>query len=383
MKVILIGNYPPDRQRSMAAFAQMLHENLAVKGITTEIIQPQPRLGKSGNAHPTSWRKWAGYVDKFFFFPALLRRKVREHQGQKVVFHIVDHSNAMYGKPLKKAPYVVTCHDMLAVRGGLGDVSAYCQASRTGTVLQKWILSSLKNSRHIGCVSDTTKQDLERLTQRRGDDSIRTVPNAINAPFSPMTADSIRSHLPAAVRDLGGLPYVLMVGSALPRKNRETALRAIASLQGRWQGVLVVAGQKLNGSQRQLAATLGIQDKIIEVEGPDHQQLNALYAGAHALFFPSYAEGFGWPIIEAQASNCPVICSDLTAVPEVAGKAALVCRADDIEAFATSIVRLQNEPGLRERLIEQGRENLDRFSMEKMLDGYVHLYTQALAAQTR
>lgn len=375
MKVILIGNYVPDRQRSMAAFGELMKLALSRRDIAVTLITP-PVLVNRGM--PRAAKKWLGYVDKFIAFRSVLRQQKKTETPRNTVFHIVDHSNAMYVRWLKNRPCVVTCHDMLAVRAGLGEQETFCQASRTGRLLQQWILAGLKSANHIACVSDTTRQDLERLTRRTGDPGIVTVRNAINAPFHPLTEEEWQKQMPVSNAILSFRGYLLMVGSALPRKNRETALRAFSHLKNRWSGVLVIAGAPLTPNQRQLAKELGVEDRVIEVEGPNHQQLNALYSGALALLFPSYSEGFGWPITEANACDCPVLCSDRTSVPEVAGDSALIFDADDSTGFAQGVIRLTEEPGLRQELIQKGQRNLERFTAEKMLEGYLDLYEQAL-----
>ena len=96
-------------------------------------------------------------------------------------------------------------------------------------------------------------------------------------------------------------------------------------------------------------------------------------AAAHALVFVSRAEGFGWPIIEAQAADCPVICSDLTSVPEIAGEGALTHAPDAYDAIAADIQRLQDAT-FRERVITQGRENAKKYTVERMMRGYEDVY---------
>jgi glycosyltransferase involved in cell wall biosynthesis len=380
MKVILIGNYLPDGQRSMAAFGEMLRQTISSRGPTVELIVPEDRLLRlTGNVLPKELHKWLGYVDKFILFPLRLRKIAKQEVNDETVFHIIDHSNAMYGPWLGKRPYVTTCHDMLAVRGGLGDPAAFCPASKIGTLLQRWILNSLKKNSFIACDSEATRMDLARLTDRISDPDLVCVPISANALFKPLSEKEIQEHLPKSLRAQGGPKFLLMVGSALPRKNRETALRTLSLLKNRWNGVLVVAGAPLSLSQRQLAKELNLGNRVIEVIAPSHEQLNALYCGAQALLFPSYAEGFGWPITEANACDCPVLCSDRTSVPEVAGDAALIYDAEDSEGFAQGVLRLAHEPDLRKNIILKGRKNLERFTTEKMLEGYINLYQRALS----
>ena len=105
----------------------MMLTGLNAAGISAELIQPQPFFGRfrfAGNFVA----KWLAYVDKFVLFPRALAKKLRE---QPAVVHICDHSNAMYASAIRRAPVVVTCHDLLAVRGALGEQTE-TPASATG-----------------------------------------------------------------------------------------------------------------------------------------------------------------------------------------------------------------------------------------------------------
>ncbi|MDQ6655900.1 MAG: glycosyltransferase family 1 protein, partial [Verrucomicrobiota bacterium] len=127
--ILLIGNYPPDRQQSMLRFGSMMLEGLAAAGVRAELIQPLPLLGKFGAAGAFV-AKWLAYADKFIFFPRRLQARLRRSPAPALV-HICDHSNAMYTEQVRGIPVVVTCHDLLAVRGALGDETD-TPASRTG-----------------------------------------------------------------------------------------------------------------------------------------------------------------------------------------------------------------------------------------------------------
>src|SRR5262249_48096481 len=139
--VLLIGNYPLDRQQSMQRFGTMMLQGLGNAGISAELIAPRPRFGKF-RALGSFIAKWLGYVDKFLLFPRELRARVAKLKP--AVVHICDHSNAMYRSTVRDAPVVVTCHDLLAVRGALGE-ETNCPASFTGKILQRWILDGLRH----------------------------------------------------------------------------------------------------------------------------------------------------------------------------------------------------------------------------------------------
>src|SRR5437764_11795360 len=115
--ILLIGNYPLERQQSMERFAMMMLDGLTAAGIPAAVIRPRPFLGRFRFAGGFI-AKWLAYLDKFVFFRPALARKLRERPA---VVHVCDHSNAMYAKMICGVPVVVTCHDLLAVRGAFGE----------------------------------------------------------------------------------------------------------------------------------------------------------------------------------------------------------------------------------------------------------------------
>ncbi|MCT0208302.1 glycosyltransferase family 1 protein [Synechococcus sp. CS-1332] len=365
MRVLLVGNYIPDKQRSMERYAQILRHSLSAETLHLTLLRP-PVVMLRLPVLPQGLRKWFGYIDKYLFFPPLLRLRASSFD----LVHICDHSNAVYHPFTGSTPCLITCHDMLAIRGGLGDDEACCEASWLGRQLQRWILRSLAFAPFLAFVSEFTCSDFVRLTRRGHGEGLRVVLNPLNAPFFPASdQESLRRAQPELLTS----PYLLMVGSSLPRKNRETAIRLLKQLADRWDGVLVIAGAPLSSIQRALAVEQGVMDRIREMAHPDHALLNALYSHAHGLLFPSLAEGFGWPVIEAQQCECPVICSNVTAVPEVAGEGAIVCAPDDLPAMAAAVLRLR-DPIERRKLIAAGRANLVRFDQATFREEYLSFY---------
>jgi glycosyltransferase involved in cell wall biosynthesis len=173
------------------------------------------------------------------------------------------------------------------------------------------------------------------------------------------------------------------VGSNLARKNREGVLRVLQALLAKgWDGRFVFVGEKLSEALYQFAGELGVRDRVIDIGAVDHETLNALYAGAVALLFPSYSEGFGWPVLEAHASGCPVICTNTTSVPEIAGSAAMQFDPDDAEGMAGAVLRVGDEV-MRARFVEEGLANVQRFTMERFVEGYLQLYGEMLDTRVK
>jgi glycosyltransferase involved in cell wall biosynthesis len=129
----------------------------------------------------------------------------------------------------------------------------------------------------------------------------------------------------------------------------------------------------LNDALSAQARELGISERIVQVREPSNEQLEALYNLAGAFLFPSRFEGFGWPIIEAQACGCPVLCSSVPPMGEIAGSGALVREPADEEGFAHDLVQLLH-PEAREYWSAKARENAQRFTTARMISDYVTLY---------
>src|SRR5207247_8469140 len=135
--ILLVGNYPPDRQHSMLRYAEWLSSMLTARGIQADLLQPSVQLGRLVRpSHPL--HKWLGYIDKFLIFPFVLSSNV----GRYDIVHICDHSNAPYRLFTRNTPISITCHDLIAVRSMLGEFGQQRPRWR-GRLLQRWILSSL------------------------------------------------------------------------------------------------------------------------------------------------------------------------------------------------------------------------------------------------
>jgi glycosyltransferase involved in cell wall biosynthesis len=371
--VLLIGNYALDRQYSMQRFTNMMLQGLNAAGVSAEVAAPAPVLGKLfGPTHFLG--KWFAYVDKFILFPRQLRAHLERRPS---IVHICDHSNAMYSSSVGNVPIVVTCHDLIAVRSALGE-ELHCPVSFTGKLLQRWILRGLRRSDAVVCVSKSTRDDAERLVRRDGNTpKLEVVSLGIGYPYRKMQ----QSEAAARLQNITNLamPFVLHVGSNLPRKNREGILRIFALNKDKWDARLVFAGDVLDSEQRALANRLGIADRVVQLKDASDQLLEALYNRAIALLFPSFSEGFGWPIIEAQACGCPVVCSDLAPLPEAAGDAGIFRDVQDEQGFADDLLRM-NDPRERAASSERSLGNAERFSAQKMISRYLDIY-RATGAQ--
>jgi len=367
--VLLIGNYEPDQQQSMQRFATMMVDGLRTAGVAAEMIKPEPYFGRFRAAGATA-AKWLGYIDKFLIFPFKLTRKLTERPA---IVHICDHSNAVYTVRIRDTPVVVTCHDLLAVRGGIGEQTD-TPASSTGRVLQRWILRGLRRATSVACISRATLADAQRLVvQEAAGPQLSVITLGLSYPYRRIPEEESIARIQSFAQLTAGGEFILHVGSNARRKNREAVLRIFARARQDWNGRLVFAGDALNAELRALAQELGVAHDVIEIAGPSNELLEALYNRALALVYPSRFEGFGWPIAEAQACGCPVICSDREPLPEVAGNAGLSHDVADVEGFAADVLRLAN-PQERARWSEKSLRNAERFTSRRMIEQYIALY---------
>ena len=110
---------------------------------------------------------------------------------------------------------------------------------------------------------------------------------------------------------------------------------------------------------------MGLEGRVLFPGYIPEEDKAPLLSGALAFVFPSLYEGFGLPVLEAQACGCPVVCSNTSSLPEVAGEGALLVDPTDTEALAAAMARLAGDPALRASLVERGFANLKRFSWER------------------
>lgn len=374
---MIVGNYPADKQESMLRFARMLADGLRAVRVRVEIIAPGAWFGrvKSGTV---GFGKWLVYLDKYLIFPFALRRRVRELPTGAVV-HIVDHSNAVYVPTARSAGHriLVTCHDLGAVRGALGE-NTDCPATRMGKVLQTWIARALGAADGVACVSTATREDVARLIWRRDGSRVPTwlVLNGQNRKWERGSRNAKEGEWQSE-RGWQGKPFVLNVGSSLSRKNRDGVVKIFARIKESWpEGKLVFAGEALTPEVWGLAWKLGVAERVVEVVKPTDAELEALYQCATCLLFPSKFEGFGWPAVEAQACGCPVLCSDAGSLGEVVGDSAFVRPAGDEEGFARELFRLATDEEARTRWTELGLRNAERFGAETMIAEYRKIYEE-------
>ncbi|MEO6731464.1 MAG: glycosyltransferase [Ferruginibacter sp.] len=376
MRIILIGNYPPDSQDSMRLFSLMLQNGFVKAGIDSEIWLPKVFFGRFSKVTNKGLGKWLGYLDKWVFYPVILKMKLsdKQYNNPNVRFHICDHSNSPYLAYLPTEKSGLTCHDVLAIRGAFGFEDAYCKTSGLGLLLQKWILKNILKVDRLAAVSGLTLHQLNELNNglENKTKDWRVIHNSFNESFIPLPAHV--AQLKIAEMGLSrDVPFLLHLGSSLERKNRKLLVDMLVELGEAWKGIVCFAGDAIDPDLGGYIQKLGLQNRVVSIIKPSHENVVALYSACEAFIFPSFSEGFGWPLIEAQACGAPVIASNIEPMPEVSGGAALHESPYKAADFAKAFLSL-DKISVREQLIAEGFENCKRFSSEKMIGEYLSLY---------
>jgi glycosyltransferase involved in cell wall biosynthesis len=228
---------------------------------------------------------------------------------------------------------------------------------------------------HVAADSHATRQDLiEQLGVEP--DKVSTV---------HLAAKPIYHHRPdpqdvAQTLQQLSLPaeFILFVGTLEPRKNLPTLIKAYARVRREigYSGPLVIAGAR-GWLDDEIPATIeahGLRQHIVHLSNIDDQRLAHLYRAAALLALPSFYEGFGLTALEAMVCECPVVASDTGSLPEVVGRAGILCAPEDVEAWVEALARVLTDDGLRQKLESDGRAQAAKFSWRNTATAMVRIY---------
>jgi glycosyltransferase involved in cell wall biosynthesis len=320
-----------------------------------------PGAGSSGRA-----AKLAEIARRdFAYYPLGLGHRARRAGAQLV--HCPAPAPVRTGDGL---PLVITVHDLLWLRLPqyfTAPVRAYHRLS----------VPAVRAAGRVLADSDSTRADVVELLGVP-EERVTTVPLAADPRFAPQDVDRDR------LRERFGIErrYVLAVATREPRKNLTALLSAFERLARRVDDceLVLVGGQGWRSAE--LERTLSAVGERVRVCGfVSEEELVSLYAGAACFAFPSLAEGFGLPVLEAMACGAPVVTSDRTSLPEVAGDAALLVDPEDAGALEDALARVLESPELAQRLSRMGLERSALFSWERCAAETVSAYREAARAE--
>ena len=264
-------------------------------------------------------------------------------------------------KYIKDKPIVVTFHDMIHEK-----LSGKFEELKADTKLIAQKRSIVNKATHIIAVSENTKKDVVEIY---GIDPAKIKVVYLGNSFrSAETSRNIANPM----------PYLLYVGNRSLYKNFIPFLKAIAPLLISNKLSFICAGGKdFNSEEKSIINALQIEN-LVRHEPVNDQKLAQLYSNALAFVFPSLYEGFGIPVLEAFACNCPCILSNTSSLPEVAQDAAVYMDPYDAGSMYNAVETVLNDQTGRNNLAAKGKIRLKNFSWDNHVDETLDLYTQLL-----
>jgi glycosyltransferase involved in cell wall biosynthesis len=350
---------------SMDLYSRKLAQHLRVPKFFSDIYQ---RVAEQFNVPLFSCASLRSLWEDMRFLCALKRL------GDAV--HFPNHHMGRYALFLGR-PYIITVHDLIRYFDLRGRTVLIHRPNLRDRIYLSLDYAGIRRAPAIIAISHTTKRDLVR--------HLGIPEERIFVVYHGVDHDLFR---PVEERPIDE-PYILFVGSEHPRKNLFTLLKAFKLLKGmdrRFRHLKLVKVGAAGGGEApfrertlKAIAQLGLDGDVVFAGVVPDEELPAYYSGAECLVFPSLYEGFGFPVLEAMASGCPVIVSSAGSLPEVAGDAALVVEPLDARALAEAMHALLTDGSLRRRLVQRGLKRASQFSWEKAARETEAVYQQVEA----
>jgi len=259
----------------------------------------------------------------------------------------------------KNIPFVVTVHDLAIIK----EPETY-KYSRV-VYWRRLFQHAIQKSSYVVAISQTTRNDLIELMDV-SPEKIKVVYNGVSAQFKPVENTNILMRV--AKKYCLPEKFLLFVGLFSPRKNIAGILRAFSILKNEYQipHRLVMVGEKgwRYRADLELVQSFGLEKQVFFPGFVEDEDLPAVYNLADVFVFPSLYEGFGLPVLEAMACGIPVVTSNISALPEVVGKAGILVNPHEPEEIATGIHRLISNKKLSSELAKAGLKRSRHFLWE-------------------
>lgn len=367
--------------QSMPRFAAMLSDGMVAKGHKVEVLTAKPVFYKL--PLPKGIRKWMGYIDQYLIFPFKLRRKIKETDAN-TLYVLTDNALGPWVPLVAKKAHVVHCHDFLAQQSALNKFPEN-KTGWTGRQYQAFIRRGYKRAQNFISVSKKTQGDLHQFLKYVPKVS-EVVYNGLNQSFNVQDVELCKEVLKNYTGIDLSAGYILHVGGNQWYKNR----LGVIKIYDAWRKYsklnlpLVMMGQSPSLSISEAFNLSDYKNDIYLLTGVNDDLIRTAYSGATVLLFPSIAEGFGWPIVEAMASGSVVITTSAAPMTEVAGDAAYLVPvmphdkkrqdtwAEEAAKVLDDVVNLSVEK--RAETIVRGLRNAGRFNKTVALDAIESIY---------
>lgn len=252
-------------------------------------------------------------------------------------------------------PYIITVHDLIAFK--------YQDVHKKDTLMSN-MTKIISNSNRIIAISEHTKKDLINI--------LKVSPEKIDVIYHGFNRLDLENNTNKYGR------YILYVGARLGYKNFKSLAKAFGNLSKHDDDLkLICVGPPFSKEESEELMRLKINDKTIAM-GVNEHRLNQLYSHALTFIYPTQYEGFGMPILEAFANNCPVCLSNTSCLPEIAGEAGNYFDPNNPESICDTIERVIYDPEFSRKMSHAGNERLRYFSWEKCAQQTIESYEKAV-----
>lgn len=343
LRLAVICDYLEEDWPSMDLCAQMLLNHLQAEhteSLQTFSICPTfkqrfqqiPKFGKKQSAFNAD-----RLLNRFLNYPHYLSKQVKDFD----LFHVSDHTYAHLVHVLPPERTGVFCHDVDAFRS----LFAPEQEPRPGwyKAMSERILRGLQKAAVVFYSTAEVRKQIEHY-------GLVNPSCLVHAPYGISSEFSVTSSYTSFVdeqilKQVGTAPFILHVGSCIPRKRIDVLLEVFACLRIKQQNLrLVKVSGDWTDSQQEQINRLGIGNSMIHLKGLERTTIAALYRQASVVLLTSEAEGFGLPVIEALACGTMIVVSDIPVLREVGGSAAVYCPVEDISTWVNTVEQLLGNP---------------------------------------
>ncbi|MEA5575957.1 glycosyltransferase [Anabaena sp. UHCC 0451] len=343
MRLAIICDYLEENWHSMDLCAQMLIKHLqSEQTASIQTIEILPKFNHRFQQIPRIGKKQFAYnadrlINRFWDYPHYLKQRVTDFD----FYHIADHSYAQLAHVLPPERTGVYCHDIDAFRSLLEPEKeprpAWYQA------MSRRVLRGLQSCAVVFYSTAEVRKQIEHY-QLLEPSRLVHAPYGIAAEFSINIVN--QNHLDQGILEkIGTAPFLLHVGSCIPRKRIDILLAVFARLRNIHPKLqLVKVSGEWTQSQQQQITDLNLSNSIIHLQGLERATIAALYQRASAVLLTSEAEGFGLPVIEALACGAIVITSDIPVLREVGGNGVIYCPISDVSVWVKTVAQVLSNP---------------------------------------
>ena len=295
------------------------------------------------------------------FYPlweqVLLPRAVRRVKAD--VLHCTSNTAPLF----PGAPLMVTLHDVICLEKENGASSSMYQ--RMGRIYSRFVIPRFIH--RCAKVVTVSNYEKEQIIAKLGlpEEKVQVVYNGFSDEFNEKAASNSRD-------------YLLFLGATAPKKNTGGTIRAYSLYLDKSRKKLPLKIADLGKEQVvSILEEIGKSDLLNHIECTGyvpHSELPALYGGAAAFLYTSFRESFGIPQLEAMACLTPVVVSDKSALPEIAGPGAVYADPYKPQSIADALLKLENDDQYRQEAVEYGRQRIRNFSWSKSAEAVLRLY---------